>query len=99
MRAHALPQQWVSYVTELEHIRCAHMHYPKTKGIICNRTIAYKMRAHALPQASCVHAVNERIKEKTCYAHTPTPSHTHTISYNNERKQRLAHIFHFLSLI
>ena len=32
-------------------------------------------------------------------ASTPTPPHTHTISYNNERKQRLAHIFHFLSLI
>ena len=49
--------------------------------------------------ASCVHAVNERINEKTCYAHTPTPTHTHTISYNNEGKQRLTHIFHFLSLI
>ena len=32
MRAHALPQdKWVSYVTELEHTRCARMHYPRTK--------------------------------------------------------------------
>ena len=48
--------------------------------------------------ASCVHVVNERIKEKhllCTYTYTPT----HTISYNNERKQLLAHIFHFLSLI
>ena len=30
--------------------------------------------------ASCVQAVNERIKEKTCFAHTATPTHTHTIS-------------------
>ena len=29
--------------------------------------------------ASCVHAVNERINEKTCYAHTPTPTHTHNL--------------------
>ena len=36
--------------TELEHSRCARMHYPKTMGMLCNRTRTFKMRAHALPQ-------------------------------------------------
>ena len=51
MRAHALPQnKECRYVTELEHARCARTHYPRTKGVSCNRTRAYKMRAHVLPQ-------------------------------------------------
>ena len=50
MRACITPGQRVSYVTELEHTRCARIHYPRTKGILCNRARAYKMRAHTLPQ-------------------------------------------------
>ena len=49
-RACITPGQRVSYVTELEHARCARMYYLRTKGVLCNRTKAYKMRAHALPQ-------------------------------------------------
>ena len=44
------PGQKISYVTEQEHTRCVRMHYPWTKDILCNRTRAYKMRAHALPR-------------------------------------------------
>ena len=44
------PGQRVSYVTEQEHTRCVRMHYPRTKSVLCNRTRAYKMRAHALPR-------------------------------------------------
>ena len=44
------PGQSVSYVTELEHKRCARMHYPRTKSVLCNRTRAYKIRAHVLPR-------------------------------------------------
>ena len=31
--------------------------------------------------ASCVHAVNERIKEKSCYALTPTPTTLHNTTH------------------
>ena len=48
-RACITPGQKISYVTEQEHTRCVRMHYPWTKDILCNRTRAYKMRAHALP--------------------------------------------------
>ena len=44
------PGQRVSYETKLELTRCVRMYYPGTKSVLCNRTRAYKMRAHALPQ-------------------------------------------------
>ena len=51
MRAHAITQgNSVFCVTELEHTRCLRIHYPRTKGVSCNRTRACKMRALALPQ-------------------------------------------------
>ena len=48
--ARITPEQRVSYVAELEHARCARTHYPRTKGVLGNKTKAYKMRAHTLPQ-------------------------------------------------
>ena len=35
---------------QLEQTKCARMYYPGTKGILCNRTRACKLRAHTSPR-------------------------------------------------
>ena len=72
----------VNETTEVKHTRCVRTHYPGTKGASCNRTRAYKMRAHAITPGQRVSYVTELEHTRCLRIHYPR---TKGVSCNRTR--------------